>query len=397
MNVEKAEKLRENREKVENIVSKYINRNAKRNTGQLKFLNGLLARNVAVTIGITLKKDKRFQDYLNDNFLKDKEELLSYFDPQKNTEAFVKSPYYDIEEAYKGFSPDGPTPLYLLLRKAQTVMDRECLSYLQLPGENWETEEELKPEAAHKKKEAYVKWLFSIALYEIFLIEYGRMLPKEPLMNIGADDEDMQLMSEFYTEIFHCTDREKKRQQIEALYESMDRGYAKWRSRWLTTFYIDCFFTHVINLYGMLRLIAMIEFVRIGISIGEKHTEQKNTDKTAEAEAVTWRKLMDNYGDYNLFTIIDLNPNLTAYAGKFRETYQKYQITPHAEEEKKVQDFKNENYEGLDEVSKYINMIKNRKAGKYSQKEELEKIFSKICIPFATPILNAVNDIARLK
>ncbi len=395
MNSEKAEKLKENREKVEAIVSEYINPDAKRNTGQLKFLNGLLTRNLAVTIGVTLKKDKRFQDYLNDNFLKDKEELLSYFDPQKNTEAFVKSPYYDIEEFYKGFSPGGPVPLYLLLRKAQTVMDRECLSYLQLSGEN--SKKELKPDAAYKKKEAYVKWLFSIALYEIFLIEYGRMLPREPLRNIGTDDEDVQFMNEFYAEIFHCTDREKKRKQIEALYENLDTGYAKWRSQWLIPFYIDCFFTNVIHLYGMLRLIAMIEFVRIGMNIGEKNIWQKNTDKTAEAEAVTWQKLMDKYGDYNLFTVIDLNPNLTAYARKFIETYQKYQITPHAEEKKRVQVFKNENNEALDEVSGYINMIKNRKEGKYSQKKELEEIFSEICIPFAKPILNAVNDFARLK
>lgn len=56
MKEEKRRKLQECKEEIRQIVENYINREVKGNQGQLKFLEGLVTGNVAVSIGITLRK-----------------------------------------------------------------------------------------------------------------------------------------------------------------------------------------------------------------------------------------------------------------------------------------------------------------------------------------------------
>ncbi len=392
MKPEKAAKLKENRDKVSQMVSEYINPEPKNNTGQLKFLSGLLTGNLAVTIGVKLRKDKRFLDYLDKNILKDNEEALSFFDLQKNTEAFVKASCYDLEEVYEGFCPEPPVPLYLLLEKAQKAMERECLYYLGLPGNGDACLGE------ERKKEAYTEWLFSIALYEIFVIAYGRVISKEQ-KEYREQKPDERLMQEVCPEVFCYRDREKLEQQKEALWECVNREYQRLKNQGLTVLYIDCFFRHVFNLYAMLRLVAMIEFVRIEDGLWLRGMELKNRDKTAEMEADIWQRLLDRHGRYHLFTTVELNPNLVAYARRFRDMYQKNQLTPHAQEEKGVGEFIKEYYNDKKAVTQYIELLKARKESDDYRwgSEKTENGFWNICVPFAWPVLYAVHEIAELK
>lgn len=396
MKPEKSARLKENREKVQAVVSKYINPEAERNTGQLKFLTGLLTGNLAVSIGVKLRKDNRFLDYLHSRILKNNQETLGFFDVQENLDAFMKDVYPDLEEIYQGFTPEGPAPSYLLLKKAQSVMEAECLRYLEMSGTTFESEDP-DPMEEQAKKEAYVEWLFSIALYEIFLIEYGAGIPEE---QTGGDPADEQNMDQICSEIIECRDREKKKQQAKALWEHVDRGWRELQNQYLSLFYINCFIWHEINLFGMLRLIAMIEFVKVETSLGTGGLERRNKDKTAEAEADTWRKLLEKYGKYNLFTMTEINPNLVTLARKFRSVYQKYEITPRVRREEKLKDFKAKYYDDMYAVHAYIHMIRNRQEMKGSPgmtQRKAEKDFREICVPFAFPVLEAVDEFLALK
>ncbi|MCI8997081.1 MAG: hypothetical protein HFI30_15640 [Lachnospiraceae bacterium] len=449
MKEEKRKRIEESRREIRHIVQNYVNREAKGNQGQLKFLEGLITGNLAVSIGITLRKDERFWNYLEDYFLKDHQDCLSYFDEKKNLEEFANSPYgMDTEKLYEGFCPGFPIPPYLLLRRAQEVMEQACVFYIQLPREEldeeepdnekldeekldeeepdeeeiWEElfeepdeeevlkEEEELPEALAgkespeqkrktqrrvrpktKKKEAYVEWLFSIAIYEIFLIEYGRRLPKR--RENPQDERELEALEKLYPEIFCYEDEEKLKEQIDEFWERAGKYYHKLQEDMLRLYCENCYFLHLIHLCAMLRVVAQIEFVRVSRNMSSEN--RKGRDMTALTEAVDFLHREARWKNCYLFTDVKNSRNLDAYAKRFRRMYQSFQISPHLSGEESWDEHIRKSLRNDRMLHQYLAVIR---AGKRRRNpEELERELWMTSIEFAQPVIKALDAIGGLK
>lgn len=402
MKEEKRRKLQECKEEIRQIVENYINREVKGNQGQLKFLEGLVTGNVAVSIGITLRKDERFWNYLEEHFLKDREDMLSYFDGKKNLESFLRSPYgMHMGEIYEGFCPEFEVPPYLLLRKAQEVMEQACVYYVQLPreeldeeefGENWkETERMVRPKT--KKKEAYVEWLFSIAIYEIFLIEYGRSLPQR--QEYPQDKEELEILEKLFPEIFCCRDEERLEIQIDEFCERAGRYYHRLMADMLRLFCEQCYFLHVVNLCAMLRIISLIEFVRVSRNLNSGTQRTKKGNRTALAEAMDLLFREAHWEKCYLFTDVQNSRNLDALARRFQSMYQSFRISPHLSGKEGWDKYGMGSLKNDMALHRYMGVVKERKLK--GNTEEMEKELWEASMVFAQPVLRALDAIGGLK
>ncbi len=410
MKEEKHRKLEACKREVRGIVEAYIDKEGKSNTGQLKFLSGLLTGNLAVSIGNILKKDGRFQKYLEDNFLKDRQAMFSYFDSQRNLEEFVKSPYgLNLEMVYADFCPEFEMPPYILLRRAQEVMERECMAYLRISREG-EDEKELPEEYTEEdrlfrrrqlqgrteKKDAYIDWLFSMAIYEIFLIEYGRRLPKFTEKERDRAQEELETLEKLYPEIFSCSDQEKRDEQIEEFCRRARTLCRKLEGEELVVLCRHCFFRQLLNLCAMLRIIALIEYVRVSLQEpkGEKGRKREQHE-TARVEAELWFGYASDWKNCYLFTTTRVNHNLSGYVNKFQELYQKYGISPHLSREEYEEESAQKFFDNKKAVLRYLHIIKKR--GESREPENLERDLWEAAMPFSMPMIKALDEIGQLK
>ncbi|MCI8417524.1 MAG: hypothetical protein HFI33_08550 [Lachnospiraceae bacterium] len=425
MKEEKRRKIEACTRKVREIVETYIDKEARGNTGQLKFLNGLLTGNLAVSIGITLKKDFRFWNYLENNFLKDRESMFSYFDNQKNLEEFARSPYVvGLENACVDFSSELEMPPYLLLRRAQEVMEQECISYLRTSresedeieflgedeeeqvenrGTDRESEEthgekkEVKKRKVRKgtrKKEAYVDWLFSIAIYEIFLIEYGKRLPGKK--DTAASMEELETIEQLFPDLISGRNSEKVQEQIHGFCERAWEFYKELLREEFIVFCERCYILHIMNLCAMLRVITLIEFVKVSrnLNIDDRKRKVKAGDSTALTEATDWLLRESHLGGYYLFTDVKNSRNLDVYARKLRNLCQKFQISPHISGSESCKDYAKHSRLNDRDMYRYLDVIKRRRS---KSPGELERELWEAAIPFCAPVIKALDEIGQLK
>lgn len=381
MNEEKSKKIEVAREEIKEIVSKYIDKEAKSNTGQLKFLNGLLTGNLAVSIGIKLRRDAFFLKYLRDNILEGREEVLSFLDPEKNREAFLHSPYCHSREIYEGFLLSFEMPSYLLVTKAQKVMERECIRYIRLPD---------KDEKA--KKTAYVEWLFSIALYEIFLVEFGQGLPKLP---VKKEVEEERPLGERYPYAFDEGDSIKRREQILELLQAFQEEYNCFRSQGLLLLSLLSLRMHTENLCAMLRIISLIEFVKINQKTERVELRELDRDRTAQMNARLWRDREKQWKNSFLFTTIQRNHNLDILMREFKAMYRSNQITPQLSKESYLGEFTQDLCQVEEAMFAYLEVIKKRRGSR--EPEELEEELRKASLPFGAPVMRAMGEIYGLR
>lgn len=380
MKEEKRKKIEACREEIKGIVSKYIDREAKSNTGQLKFLNGLLTGNLAVSIGIKLRRDALFLKYLRENILEDREEVLAFLDPEKNREAFLNSPYCYGKEAYEGLPLSFEMPSYLLVTKAQKVMERECIRYIRLPDK-----------AENEKKAAYVEWLFATALYEIFLVEFGRGLPALP----SRKNIEEKPIKERYPDIFRETDLKKRKQQILELLEQFQEECSRFRSQGLFLLCLISLRMHTKNLCAMLRIIALIEFVKVNQKTDRFELRERDRDRAAQMNAMLWRDREEQWKNSYLFTTIQRNHNLDVLVRQFKTMYQSNQIIPQLSKESCLGEFTQELCSVEEAMFVYLEVIKKRRDSR--DPEKLETELWNVSLPFGEPVMSAMGEIYELR
>ena len=310
------------------IQKNYIDSSAKANTGQLKFFKGLLTGNLAVAIKKRLRKERRFLHYLEENILEDASETISFFDKEKNWEAFLSSPYCPSPEIYNtAFNEaDFQMPRFLLIQKAEKNMEKEFLYYYHYADNRNLTDDS----KSSKKDDAYINLLFSTAFYEICLYEFAKILPRLPEPDTSM--QESQTSGSPFPQIF-SDDLPKDREESLKLLDFLITDYKKIQLKALIMFFHNYFIMQTMNLYAMLRMIAIIEYVGLHATDPEAGDADSHAPEgLAQTEANFWKKLQENWenqGTRSLFTYAIITNHLEAYCKKFTSMYQKYNISVH--------------------------------------------------------------------
>ena len=294
----KPQKINECREKITQIVEGYYEEreNIIPNSGQLKFLKGLMIRHLAVS---TNEKGAKggLGKYLKERILNDKEEVLSFFDREKNVEAFKQSIYCEDSYFLDNSKVEYGFPPFLLLDKAHKEMERAFLEYLYAEKNtdsktDWKDEEE---EFSYKSGK-YMDFLYSVTIFEIFLREYyAKIIQKK------TQDENTLLMQEKvdrvnqYKEMINeCKDDKESKELAKELATELaeymnilNEGYCE------KGFYVtqeDYVVSLQSHLYAMLRIVVLVEFLNINLAT----TFEMDEWKYAFPEAVIWNHLIEN-------------------------------------------------------------------------------------------------------
>lgn len=397
-----SENKKTDKEKIHELIQeKYVNKNIKWNTGQLKSFRGLLVGNLAVAQDKRLRKEALFFKYLDQNLFDHPGQNTGFFENEKNMEYFLNSVHCPDAELYRTlpFTPPQELPPFLTIVKAQEIMEREFLHYISLSGEKDKNEDEKSPQ----KTDAYVNLLFGIVIYEIFLCEFLNYLPAPDPQAYGdlfkKMDETIKRIPEFFNRQIPQSGQAAKMQK------RITDEYNQLRYFLLTICSWDFYIPHIMNLYAMLRLVALIEYVKV--SIGEGRTENEK-NAAAVREASFWIERQNDWNKCYLFTSTDINHNLKAYYKKFADVYQKYNISSHLDPENSAQDLARIFSDCESDMSDYIASVKSR-VKKTHQKKAPEKTPEKtpdetpdedsflITSRFAIPILLAVHAISDLQ
>ena len=290
----KPQKINECREKITQIVEGYYEEkeNIIPNSGQLKFLKSLMIRHLAVS---TNEKGAKggLGKYLKERILNDKEDVLSFFDREKNIEAFKQSIYCDDPYFLDNSKVEYGFPPFLLLDKAHIEMERAFLEYLYAEKNtdnktDWKDEEE---EFSYKSRK-YMEFLYSVTIFEIFLREYYAKVNENLLQN--ENSLSMQEKADrinHYKEMYDgCKDEKKKKElaiEMANYINTCMEGYCEIGFYCAQVKYVVSLQNH---LYAMLRIVVLIEFLSINITTTYKMDEWEY----AFPEAVIWNHLIEN-------------------------------------------------------------------------------------------------------
>lgn len=238
--------------------------------GPLCFLPGLFTSSIAVS-GKSRKRWPGFQAFVEETILENDEEVLSFFDADKNIEAFRKTPLMgvDLSQACSHDTSFGYPPA-LLLAKARKVEERCFLEYVE--ETDVEREQDGQSETKYKlsnKETAYQNWLFSLAFYEICVLDYyGRFVSGEIADDLNSLEElrkePGQLLSPGDEHSAACgSSDETARKLQEALDRVKEIANKLLESTYHTVFLL--FLTdHILSLFAVLEILLLIEFCNIG-------------------------------------------------------------------------------------------------------------------------------------
>lgn len=181
-----------------------------------------------------------------------------------------------------------------------------------------------------KKDDAYINLLFSTAFYEICLYEFAKILPRLPEPDTSM--QESQTSGRLFPQIF-SDDLPKDREESLKLLDFLITDYKKIQLKALIMFFHNYFIMQTMNLYAMLRMIAIIEYVGLHATDPEAGDADSHAPEgLAQTEANFWKKLQENWenqGTRSLFTYAIITNHLEAYCKKFTSMYQKYNISGH--------------------------------------------------------------------
>lgn len=373
----KSKTFKENKEKIYEEVFSYLLEpgQRKKNSGQLKFLKNLMIRSLALSTRKRICNPKtQLTDFLNSTILYNKDEVISYYDNDKNMEAFLDSPYYDsqgFQICPRDLKPEFNSVPFFLMQKTQDVMEHALLDYIKEPFEE--------EEDAPQKSEAYVKLLYSIAVYEIFLIKFNETVHNDYIEEMYERMASIPLEG-LSQQLEECPSVEEVLVFLKRI-EATTRELSDYLSVLNLTINIILYYLHhLTNFFSVLRIIALIEFVNINGANSSRSREK--LDYLAEANK--WREHVEEWKlDGTLFAVGSQNKNMSKYYDEMSTVYDKIKSD---EEEHDIQ------IEHI--IRKYLDAIKKCPLGKRTQNEN-EKLWS-IEWSLAHPLFRAANEIYDL-
>ena len=396
----KAEKANDCRKEIYVRIEQYVVQDgeAESNSGQLKFLKGLLIRNLAVSSRVRVRKDG-FLKYVRDTLrFYHNDEVIAFMDCEKNMEAFLQSPYCEDFYYYKLFKPEYGFPPFLLLQRTQEGVERAMMRYLSLPSGLEACDEKKGDEMEKNKLEAYVEWLYSIALYEIFLRNFFDDIDSKFLSNPKADsttdsEEEKELMRRIQ-ELRGCRDLNRQKEMAKEMADYAAAYMDKFWKRVFGVYYLNYFFQHLMNLYAMMRIIVLIEYVNINVG-REEDGMRKKEDIEAFKEAQYWKKLLQEcLKESELFAETGRNRNLNVFYTELNRVYRECRIFPDYDRNEGERVFWEETKEAVSDLKQYIGCLRDYTVDK--RPPEIEKKLWKIEEKLSAPIWNAGCEIGEI-
>lgn len=372
----KSKTFKENKEKIcEEVFSYLESGEPEKNSGQLKFLKNLMIRSLALSTRKKINNPKKqLTDFLNSTILYNKDEVISYYDNDKNMEAFLSSPYYTLtvyQERLQDIKPELNNVPFFLMQKTQDVMEHALLDYIKEPFED--------EEDAPRKLEAYVKLLYSIAVYEIFLRKFFKIIEENYIKEINElrAAEHAEKLSQ---QLKACQNAEELSTLLKQII-TKESEVADFCISFSLILYIMLYYLHhLTNFFSVLRIIALIEFVNIN-GANSSRSRQK-LDYLAEANK--WREHIEEWRlDETLFAVCAQSKNMSRYYDEMSTLYCNKIMSD--EEEHAVQ---------IEYIRKYLDAIKKCPLGKRTRNEN-EKLWS-IKWLLAHPLFRAANEISDL-
>lgn len=394
----KAEKANGYRKAIYAQIEQYVVQDgeAESNSGQLKFLKGLMIRNLAVSSRVRIRKEGFLKYVWNTLRFYHNDEVIAFMDCEKNMEAFFRSPY--CEEFYydKLFKPEYGFPPFLLLQRTQEGVERAMIRYLSLSSGLDACDEKKGNKMEKDKLEAYVEWLYSIALYEIFLRNYFEDISRNfwsvPKADNTEDAEEERELIHHFRELRECRDLSRKKEMAVEMANYAADYMDKFWQRVFRVYYLNYVIQHLMNLYAIMRIIILIEYVNINVS-REAGGMRKNEDIEAFADAQYWKNLVQEWiGRSELFAETGRNRNLNVFYTELNRVYNEYRIFPDC-----VQfegDFWEETREAMDNLKQYIGCVQDHTVDERTSEEE--KKLWKVEEKLSAPIWNASREIGEI-
>lgn len=278
---EKAKELNEYKKIIYGMADPYLRDHKPENHGPLSFFQGLFTAHIAVS-SKSRKGYPSFIHFLDEWFLDNDKDILSFFDRDQNMKAFqswgrelLHGALYDESFGY---------PQFLLLEKARAVKDEALVKYFELADTDSaeESGEKAFSDAWETKENAYLKWLQAVAFFEICVRKYfgeilqiiSEMTEENPRESLTAELTELtERIINF--EIYEQMDFSQKKQwdqKTEELYEAYHKKYSK-------TCYRAVFFYHlwvmINDLFASIRILLLVEYVNVNT------TERLGTENNA--------------------------------------------------------------------------------------------------------------------
>lgn len=337
----KSKTFKENKEKIYEEVFSYLLEPGQRekNSGQLKFLKNLMIRSLALSTRKKINNPKKqLTDFLNSTILYNKDEVINYYDNDKNMEAFLDSPYYDSQDFQicpRDLKPELNNIPFFLMQKTQDVMEHALLDYIKEPFED--------EEDAPQKSEAYVKLLYSIAVYEIFLIKFKETVHNDYIEEMYERMASIPLEG-LSQQLEECPSVEEVLTFLKRI-EATESELTDYLSVLNLTINITLYYLHhLTNFFSVLRIIALIEFV----NINGANSSRSQKKQFYLAEANKWREHIEEWKlDKTLFAVCAQNKNMSRYYDEMSTLYCNKIMSD--EEEHAVQ---------IEYIRKYLDIVK---------------------------------------
>lgn len=396
----KAEKANNCRQAIYDRIEQYVVKNdeAENNSGQLKFLKDLLIRNLAVSSRVRVRKDGFLKYVKNTLRFYRNDEVIAFIDCEKNMEAFLQSPYCEEFSHNKPFKPEYGFPMFLLLQRTQEGVERAMIRYLSLSS-GLEAHDKKEGNKMEKEKlEAYVEWLYNIALYEIFLRNCFEDINRTFLSNSKADsaadlEEEKKLMQRF-RELLGGKDLIRRKEMASEVADYTAAYMDKIWQRVFGLYYLNYFVQHQTNLYAVMRIIVLVEYVNINLT-REEGGIRKKEDIEAFGDAQYWKKLVEDWiGESELFAETGRNRNLNVFYTELNRVYRECRIFPNYFQSDKEGNFLEESRQAMIDLKQYIECLRDYTVSRRSP--EVEKNLWKVEDKLSVPIWNAVCEIGEI-
>jgi len=425
---EKVERAKKYKQILYEIVEKYLEEKEDIiiNSGQLKFFKGLMIRHLALSTNIKIRAPRtRILEYMDDTLLRHNDDVIAYFDREKNTKAFLESSYCEDFPGIQEFQPQCIDFPFLLLQRAQSEMELAFKAYIhekssldyseedskskkkisekkrtddKKAADNMSeiSSEELAEQAMDlRKAERYLELLMSIALYEIILREtYAQIQMKMSNdMELSLLQEESNKKNQFFAEIKACKDMEKRKVMLDELYDMTKEYYGKLCEFTFFSYSLGCFVIHQTNLYAMLRIIVLIEVININ-SDYQYGTKEERINEREQADF--WkRQIYALLKEDVLFACVERRKNLSNMYKQLNLIYNEKKLFPDLFRTEPYSYFEDYAYNDIVALKNYISIIKKGRVEERALKDE--KRMWHIADKLAQPIWHAIWDIDNLQ